>query len=205
MSSTATILIKWIQDALEANPALSQSGLARHLERDRSVVSNMLAGKRNIKATEVEEIAAYLGVPPPVLGHAAASSSKPREVRVMGRVSKDWHEVNGFEPQGRATISGTSDERFPLEHQMAFELAPGMRDAVGNATHLIVVPTKAYRPAPMVGDLFLTKQKQGTLVNHQLVRATRGKNNAVTLTRIDGTVETGHPDYFVIMAITLLV
>ena len=93
---------KWIADAIDSNPRLSRSGLSRHLGHgnDRGRVIRMIAGDRKIKASEVAEIAAYLGVPPPgqpgliarldvagiLLGHAGDAFDVLRQLRTGARL-----------------------------------------------------------------------------------------------------------------------
>ncbi len=55
----------WIRDVLQQKPEKTQAGLARALGRDKSSVSRLLTGDRQIKAGEVSKIVAYLGEKPP--------------------------------------------------------------------------------------------------------------------------------------------
>jgi transcriptional regulator with XRE-family HTH domain len=202
---TASAYIKWIRDALEKDSRLSQAGLARHLGRDRAVVSNILTGKRAIKARELEQIAAYLGHPPPgVSSQFVPLAVAVREVKVMGRVSRnsDWSDVNSFHPQGRVDIPGIPDERFPIADQVGFEVASALAPLIDNASHVVAVPAKQYRPAPIAGDLFIVSKRQGPLVAHHAARAVR-RGDTVVLIKADDTIETGTPDYFVILTMRL--
>jgi len=54
----------WIKEALE-QPGKSQRGLALALGIDPSGVSRLLAGARDLKASELNALAGYLGVAPP--------------------------------------------------------------------------------------------------------------------------------------------
>lgn len=56
--------VAWILKGLE-NPDKTRAGLAKALRRNPAVITNMLSGKRQIKANEIEPIARYLGVDPP--------------------------------------------------------------------------------------------------------------------------------------------
>jgi transcriptional regulator with XRE-family HTH domain len=58
------MFVEWIKKGL-AKPGKHQKGLADALGIDRSGVSKLLSGERQIKANEIEKIAAYLEEPPP--------------------------------------------------------------------------------------------------------------------------------------------
>lgn len=57
--------VDWIRDRIDSNPKLKRIGLARALNVDPSTITNMLNGKRRIKAEEISIIADYIGEPWP--------------------------------------------------------------------------------------------------------------------------------------------
>lgn len=61
--------IQWILDALETNPEKSRAGIAHALNVDKSAITRMLQGKRQLKFSEVRKIAQYLGAEPPLGFH----------------------------------------------------------------------------------------------------------------------------------------
>lgn len=54
----------WIRRGLKKD-GKTQQGLAEALSVDRTAVSKLLAGTRQLKADEINKVAAYLGEPPP--------------------------------------------------------------------------------------------------------------------------------------------
>jgi transcriptional regulator with XRE-family HTH domain len=58
------MFLQWILKGL-AKPGKHQKGLADALGIDRSGISKLLSGARQLKADEIEKIAAYLEEPPP--------------------------------------------------------------------------------------------------------------------------------------------
>lgn len=99
--------IKWINDALERKPHLNQSGLARHLNRHRSVISMMLSGSRRIKADELERIAAYLGEPLPYSDKAL--TAKKVTASVAGVIDRAWRDTSDGSPQHVVVVPSWSD------------------------------------------------------------------------------------------------
>lgn len=58
---------EWLKAEL-AKPGRSQSGLARYLGLDASIVNKIVNGKRDLKAREIEEVEAYLANAPALIG-----------------------------------------------------------------------------------------------------------------------------------------
>lgn len=54
--------IEWILKALERDPTKTRTGIARALNVDKSAITRLLNGERQLKFAEAEKIAAYLGV-----------------------------------------------------------------------------------------------------------------------------------------------
>lgn len=67
--------LTWIEEGLK-QPGKTQIGLASALGRAPSMVTDLLKGRRRLKADEVDRIAAYLDVVPP--------RSLPTEVEIIG-------------------------------------------------------------------------------------------------------------------------
>lgn len=59
-------LVAWILERLEADPTKTRAGLAAALGVDKSAITRMLKGERQIKADEIAKIAAYFGEWPPI-------------------------------------------------------------------------------------------------------------------------------------------
>jgi len=58
-------VINWIKAELDTNPDKTRSGLARALGIDRSAVTRLMDGKRQLKFNEAHKAATYLGAEPP--------------------------------------------------------------------------------------------------------------------------------------------
>lgn len=58
--------VEWIKEALERDPSKSRAGIAAALGVDRSAVTRLLSGERQLKLHEAEKIADYLGAPRPL-------------------------------------------------------------------------------------------------------------------------------------------
>jgi len=110
---------KWVADALQRNPALSQSGLARHLGRHRAVITMMLQGRRLIKADEMEQIAAYLGVPVP-----SKSVSVVSGIPFGGRIDRAWREDDG-EAAPSGDVAPVLDKAWPVKDQSWYAVDAG--------------------------------------------------------------------------------
>lgn len=57
--------VQWIKDALARDPTKTRAGIAEALGVDKSAVTRLLAGERQLKFHEADKIAAYLGAPGP--------------------------------------------------------------------------------------------------------------------------------------------
>lgn len=69
--------VDWIIDALERDPAKTQTGLAEAMGIDKSGVSRMLKGRRRLKFEEAQRAAEYLGVNP--AAHEREGFAEPEE------------------------------------------------------------------------------------------------------------------------------
>ncbi len=58
--------VEWIREALARDSTKTRAGIARALGVDKSAVTRLLSGERQLKFHEAEKIAAYLGVPRPL-------------------------------------------------------------------------------------------------------------------------------------------
>ncbi len=72
----------WILEALERDPSKTRAGMARALNLDKSAITRLLSGQRQLKFHEAEKIAAYLGRQPP--GVAAAGGLREEEAQFLG-------------------------------------------------------------------------------------------------------------------------
>ncbi len=58
--------ITWIIRALQSDPTKTRAGMARALNIDKSAITRLLAGERQLKFHEASKIAAYLEITPPL-------------------------------------------------------------------------------------------------------------------------------------------
>lgn len=58
--------VEWIKEALRRDPTKTRADIAKALGVDKSAVTRLLSGDRQLKFHEAEKIAAYLGVPRPL-------------------------------------------------------------------------------------------------------------------------------------------
>jgi SOS-response transcriptional repressor LexA len=81
---------RWIAEGLK-QPNKSQTGLAAALRVSQPRISEIISGKRKVKATEIPRAANYLGIPPPDI---SAELFEVGEIPVIGEVAAGlWMEV----------------------------------------------------------------------------------------------------------------
>lgn len=144
---------KWIEDAIAANPQLSKAGLSKHLNHklDRSRVLKMISGYRSLYVEELEPIAAYLGVPPPLV------SMQRSVVSVVGVIGQDPELTTSIIP----TVPAHADRRYPLDAQRGYALGepcPALSLLAGDV--LITIPMDE-RPTITHGDIVVTEIRRG--------------------------------------------
>ena len=148
--------IRWIEDALRRNPHLNQAGLARHLGRNRSIVTSLLKGERSIKVDEIDRIASYLGEPPP-------SRVGVTSIDVVGVVGTGWYEEDEMPSSGRRVAP---DLEHP-EKQVAFEVRDSLLGIPAGAI-LIAVPVS--REPLDNGTLAVVRREKSGMVRITLGR-----------------------------------
>lgn len=192
---------KWVRDALDADPNLSRAGLSRHLGHggDRSRVSRMLDGTRRIRADEIPEIAAYLGVPPPGMGADTPAPTRP--VPVDGTITgHQWSEKSGRKLMRAApAIPPRLDARYPQHQQVAFEMADDCeRASLLGGDYVIGMSPRDLRREPQPGDLVVTRRERAGLEQFALARAVaQGARTDLTLLT-SGSGDPGKPVAIVI-------
>lgn len=144
---------KWIEDAIAANPQLSKAGLSKHLDhgQDRSRVLKMISGFRGIDVEEIEAIAAYLGVPPPLV------SLQRSVIPVVGVIGPDPELTASI----AATVPASADRRHPLESQRGYALGepcPALSMLSGDVLITVVMDE---RPTITHGDIVVTEIRRG--------------------------------------------
>ncbi|GAB4520073.1 MAG: hypothetical protein Kow00133_06250 [Amphiplicatus sp.] len=79
--------IEWIKAALRRDPTKTRAGIAEALGVDKSAVTRLLAGERQLKFHEAEKIAAYLGVTP-AFNPSSALADRGRDFAAEGAGSE---------------------------------------------------------------------------------------------------------------------
>lgn len=157
--------VSWIKAVLARKPHLNQSGLAKHLNRHRSVVTMMLKGEREIKAKELAAIESYLG-------ERFQGSAQPDQpavfAPVVGAIGPAWYEA-GMGPAAAARRVAPS-----LDHesrrQTAYVLdapAPELHAPAG-AVVLATPIDRGHRPAS--GQIVVCRRERAGLENLTLGR-----------------------------------
>lgn len=152
--------IAWIKDVLRRKPHLSQAGLARQIGRDKSAVNLMLAGKRQIKAAEIEQIAIYLGEPPP--GRTAPASEF---VPIVGRLGPAWYEP-GQMPAVHGVVAPVLARRDV--RQIAYLLDSPAAGLPQGATIIAYEIDRSHKPD--LGQMVVVQRERGGLVGTTLAR-----------------------------------
>lgn len=167
---------KWIRDALAANPRLSKAGLTRHLRHglDRTRVLKMIDGRRRIQIDELPAIAAYLGVPPPML--RVAVSDRAAEIARIGVIAPGvWIEAAMAKSSDaeleRKNVPAAVDQRYPPARQGYYEIQVACAAvALLPGDCLLTVSIKDAKPRPFVGDLVVIARERAGLRQFGLAR-----------------------------------
>ncbi|WP_428408523.1 helix-turn-helix domain-containing protein [Hyphococcus sp.] len=115
--------VDWIIEALERDPAKTQTGLAAALGIDKSGVSRMLKGRRRLKYEEAQRAAEYLELNPAVIERAGLAES----------------ETHFLPEEGQETLAPLYESaagengKWLLDLQRPIERRPQARDFAGAA------------------------------------------------------------------------
>lgn len=169
-TKTGNVYLDWVQDALARKPHLSQSGLARHIGRHRAVISKMLQGDRQIKASELQKIADYLGEPIP--GLSAPVPTVAATVPVVGRVGAAWYEKGTAPAASIPDVSPVSGK--PTADQVAYQVDTAMPELGVPAGAVIVAIRASGRPSHTDGAIYVIERERAGLTNITLARAAAG-------------------------------
>ncbi len=163
--------VAWIEDVLKRKPHINQAGLARHLGRDRSVVTMILRRERALKPAEIDKISEYLGEPPPGHGLPMAEFAP-----AVGRIGTAWYEPGQAPPSNRrvAPVLERPDVR-----QEAYEVDARVMDIPAGSV-LIVAPL-ARNVVARDGDLVVVRRTRAGLENVTLSRVGESKDEVLAL------------------------
>ncbi|HXI88191.1 MAG TPA: helix-turn-helix domain-containing protein [Parvularculaceae bacterium] len=83
-------IIQWIREALERDATKTRVGIANAIGVDKSAITRLLSGERQLKYHEAEKIAEYLGASIP-FGLASGGVGNNAEGRRAGEMSPIYH------------------------------------------------------------------------------------------------------------------
>jgi hypothetical protein len=161
---------EWLRRGLQ-QPGKSNAGLAKVLGIDPSIVSKMLTGKRQIKATELPAIARYLGVPEPRSVYEGDGPLRP-EVHLatltvpVTKIASGgvWREAGALAVHDRAMIPSVPNPKLAGLKQYAIRVEGSDTNRLFYAgDYAIFVPFEAVREKPRDGDLVEVERRRGTL------------------------------------------
>lgn len=152
--------VEWITGVLERKSHLSRAGLARQLGVHRSSVTQLLSGNRQLKASEIAKVEAYLGER--YADKRSATSESRAFVEVVGTISLAWFEGA---PPGTTTAQVARSLAHADVRQVAYALqmpAPSIDARPGDI--LIAIPIdRSNKPRP--GQTVVVKRERAGLVN----------------------------------------
>ena len=149
--------VDWIIEALERNPAKTQTGLAEALGIDKSGVSRMLKGRRRLKFDEAQRAVEYLGVSPAVLERAGFE--EPEEP--FQSEPRDDGTANLF-----ASASGENG-LWLLDMQRPIERRPQAPDFIGaDMTFGFYAPDDAMAPRFHTGEVVWANPARPAAAGH---------------------------------------
>ncbi|MGU3495904.1 XRE family transcriptional regulator [Xanthobacteraceae bacterium A53D] len=121
---------QWVADGLEASSA-SQSDLARALGVHPSIVNKITSGKRKVHAREIDAIAEFLGLAPPVQREALeAITDRLIPIRVTGDVRAGaFQQVDEFDDFERHEVYAPRDTKYPHARVVAFKVVGSSMNA----------------------------------------------------------------------------
>lgn len=146
--------LDWIVEGLR-KPGKSRSGLANALGRQPSMVTDLLKGKRELKASEIPIVAEYLGIIPPAVGDA---------VDIIGRIT---------DRDGGAVVFADKSQKYgqvPMppggsKDTVALDVdGDGIRGIAENGSIIYYDELRERPGAEMIGELCLVGLKDGRVL-----------------------------------------
>lgn len=124
---------EWIAEGLK-RPGKDQYGLGDALGVDRSVVSKIISGIRELKAKEIEPAARYLEAPPP---------DRIMPVRYTVGAGQEVYAVDEDDPQSYEPVSGM----WGVEAELAVVKGNSMRPLLSDGAKIFFGPGRPPRPS----------------------------------------------------------
>lgn len=154
---------KWIKEQFQQRRDLSQADLGRLLGRDRSVITQIIKGRRRIKVDEWDTIQAFFGTTMRGTGGAG--------IPIEGEIGHAWYDA--------------TDEGMPVTHrfvspvlqpsmmgaQTAFEVQRPI-PALGLAPGCVIIAVRSEKLRPIPGQWVLVKREKGGFYRYDVVEWT---------------------------------
>lgn len=126
------MFVEWIAAGLE-KPGKHQKGLAEAMGIDRSSVSKLLSGVRQLKANEIETVATYLEEPPP---------TRMMPVRYRIGAGQAVYRIDTDDPIDYEPVSGL----WGVEAELAVVEGDSMSPLIGRGARIFFGPARAPEP-----------------------------------------------------------
>lgn len=170
----------WLRDRLAAEQRGTRSRLARELKLDRSAITHMIAGSRDISASELVIIRRFFGVKDEQPGELKPSAIT-HGVPVVGRIGENiWSRASTA--LGKEVLdvvpAGDADD---LSMQSAFTLEETTKDGdYRRGDRVYTVPFASARAHPLVGDVVVVESEKDGFKRFTLRKAVQ-RGTAVVL------------------------
>ena len=173
-------LIEYLRCQLEAAPRGAASRLAAALGKSRSVVSEILSGKRNVNAQELAVIKEFFasGETP---GGELQNSRLAGGVPVVGRIGENiWTRPGGNFTSAAPVLVGAIDTEYPISEQSAWTLEETTIDGELRQGDLIfTVPFDLYRRRPLADDILVIRTRSDGFERFTLRRGVAGDSEVL--------------------------
>lgn len=179
LGQMGAMLAKWLEMAL-TTAGRSQRELADAIGVDESVISKIINRKREIKATELIKIAAFLEVPLPT-GEIRAAT--PVSVPVVAHAAAGvWRDRGAALMTETVTVPAVPAQRYRQMTQRAVKVdGADFARTVPPGSFVIFVPFDELRRPPMLGDVVYVERARGNLVEYSLRRVSFNHENVMEL------------------------
>lgn len=172
---------KWLAKQLASSPRGTRSRLAEAIGVDRSAITSILNGTRNITASEMVIIRGFFGLAEP-------GELRPVQgvqgVRVVGRLGENiWMRIESADSaDDKAEIVPASDLTYPIETQTAYIVVE--KTAGGEYLQndrIYAVPFSLHRGEPLIDDIVVVRTEVNGFVRFTLRHAVLSSNGGVAL------------------------
>lgn len=165
-------IINWIRDGLRRKQS-SQAALARHLGLPTSRISEVMHGRRFLRAVELQRASVYLDAPIP-RSAVDAPLSVVREVFVIGSVGMDWVSGDLDDYRARRPLGIIASGQYTAAQQMGFDVDHALPEHDLLRGDIIIGAAIDAVPLLTAGQLVVIERSMGELRNYAVGRITDG-------------------------------